>query len=394
MASANPPTLRMSGLKWLNVCLAVGALYFAREVLVPLALAVLISFLLSPLVDRLIRWHLGKVLSVFIAVHLAFALIGLAGVFVTGQLGDLARKMPEYQENVTKKLNSAQSVGGGVLGRLTKSLESLRQQVLPPPDAPAPSNTQNQEQKEKPVPVEVHNTPFSPLQIVRTVLSSLFSVLGTLFLVVIFVIFMLIGRDDLRRRLIKLTGEGQEDATSHLLDDASNRVIRYLLMQFIVNVGYGVVVGLGLFFIGIPNPMFWGAMSAILRYIPYVGVWIAVAMAFLLGLAVDPGWAKPLMVLGLFVALEIVVANFLEPWVYGTSTGITPLAVLLAAVFWTWLWGPIGLLLSTPITVCLVSVARYFPGLSFLVVLLGEEPRGAPVRHQINVNSGPPPAAS
>jgi hypothetical protein len=185
---------------------------------------------------------------------------------------------------------------------------------------------------------------------------------------------MLIEREDLRDRLIRLIGTGKLNVTTQLLDDAGHRVSGYLLMQLIVNVTYGIPIGLGLFFIGIPNPILWGLLATLLRYIPYAGIWIAASMPFALSLAVDPDWTKPLLTLGLFAVMEVIVANVVEPWLYGVSTGITPLAVLAAAVFWTWLWGPVGLLLSTPLTVCLVSMGRYIPNFSFLNILLGDEP--------------------
>ncbi|MDB6065634.1 MAG: putative phytochrome sensor protein [Pedosphaera sp.] len=358
----------------LTLWLVVAALYFAREVFIPLALAVLFSFLLAPLVDRLRRWHLGRVPSVLIAVLFAFGVLGFVGEVMTGQMVDLVHKLPGYQENIRKKLQSIGAGDGGAVGRVTKSFEELRQSVMPRKGA-APAQPQGgQNAAQQPVPVEVKNTSFSPLQVIRTIVGSLVSMMVTAFVVIVFVIFMLIERDDLRDRLIRLIGTGKLKMTTQLLDDASHRVSRYLLMQLIVNVGYGIPIGIGLYFIGIPNPLMWGLLTALLRYIPYAGAWIAASMPFAVAIAVDPGWTKPLLVVGLYSVVEIIVANFVEPLVYGSYTGVTPLAILLAAVVWAWLWGPVGLLLATPLTVCLVSLGRYIPNLGFLYILLGDEP--------------------
>ncbi len=371
----------------LNVFLVVVALRFARDVFLPIGLAILFSFLLSPLVSLFRRWHLGRIPSVFIAVLIAFAILGSLATFMEGQIGDLAHRLPEYQENFHKKVKSFTEAGGGVFGRLFQYQENLRKELIPATNqtnAPSAGRT-----KEKPATVEVQNPPFSPLTVVKEVLGSLFSLAVMLFIVVVFVIFMLIERDDLRDRLIRLFRAGKpETSTSELLDEASDRVSRYLLMQLLVNVCYAIPIGAGLYFIGIPNPLLWGMLSGLLRYIPYIGPWIAMAMPFTLALAVDPDWSKPLMVLGLFGVVELIVANAVEPWLYGSSTGITPLAVLVAAVFWTWLWGPVGLLLSTPLTVCFVSLGRYIPSLKWLDILFGDEPRSQSSRNQAKGNSG------
>jgi predicted PurR-regulated permease PerM len=381
----------------LKVFLIIAGLRLGREVFLPLALSVLISFLLSPLVTRFRRWHFGRIPSVLLAVLLGFAILGSLGTFMTSQLGDVMHQLPRYQENIEKKLNSVAKTGGGFFGRIFGSVENIRKQMTPQQPPAQPQQPQigekNQNGKnEKPTPVEVQNSPLSPLTILRTVVGSLLSALVMLFIVIVFVIFMLTEREDLRKRIIVLIG-GHPEQTLELLDEASDRLSRYLLMQLIVNITYAVPVAAGLFFIGIPNPILWGAIAGLLRYIPYIGPWIAMAMPATLSLAVDPGWGKPLMVFGLFGVVELVVANFLEPWLYGSSTGITPLAVLFAALFWTSVWGTLGLLLSTPLTVCLVSVARYVPSMNFLRVLFGDEPGDASKRRQPKGNSASQPVA-
>jgi predicted PurR-regulated permease PerM len=355
----------------LSVMLVVAALYFAREVFIPLALALLFTFLLAPLVIRLRHWHVGRAPSVLIVVLSAFVMVGTIGGLMVSQMVDLANKLPDYEKNIHKKIQSLNFQNSGVMARFSKTFADLRKDLAPPT---APPQTQPRQEGEVPQPVAVEIRSFTPMQILRTVLGSLLGMLITSFIVIVFVIFMLIEREDLRDRLIRLIGTGKLNVTTQLLDDAGHRVSRYLLMQLIVNVTYGVPIGLGLFLIGIPNPILWGLLAALLRYIPYAGAWIAASMPFALALAVDPDWTKPLLTLGLFAVMEIIVANVIEPWLYGASTGITPLAVLTAAVFWTWLWGPVGLLLSTPLTVCLVSMGRYIPKFNFLNILLGDEP--------------------
>lgn len=378
MAIENRSSSSGGGTLVITIILVVAALRYARDVFLPLALAILISFLLSPLVTLFRRGHLGRVPSVFIAVIIACAFLAALGSFMTGQFEELATKLPVYQQNVHKKVQSVAKASGGLVGKMFTYEENLRKELEHSggqTNAPSPGQEEKTTRNE---PVEVRSSPFSPLGIVRAILGSLFNILAMMFIVTVFVIFMLMERDDLRIRLSRLIGAGEPQApTTQLVDEAAYRVSRYLLMQFIVNATYAIPVALGLYFIGIPNPILWGVLAGLLRYIPYIGAWIAMLMPFTLALAVDPAWTKPLLVLGLFGVIELIVANAVEPWVYGSSTGITPLAVLVAAVFWTWVWGPVGLLLSTPLTVCMVSFGRYLPSLGFLTVLFGDEPADA-----------------
>lgn len=354
----------------LGVILVVAALYFAQAVFIPLALALLFSFLLAPLVVRLRHWHVGRVPWVLAVVLLAFLIVGSVGGLMVSQMVDLANKLPGYQENIHKKMRSLNVGEGGVLRRVSNTITELRKDLAPMSEQRSQVNGID---RSKPVPVEIHSS-FTPIEVMRKLLGSIFTIGVTAFVVVVFVIFMLVEREDLRDRLIRFIGTGHLNVTTQLLDDAAHRVSRYLLMQLVVNVIYGFPIAIGLYFIGIPNPLLWGLLAALLRYIPYAGAWIATAMPLAIALAVDPGWTKPLLTFGLFLLMEIIVANVVEPYVYGVSTGITPLGVLLAAVFWTWLWGPVGLFLSTPLTVCLVTVGRYVPNFGFLNILLGDEP--------------------
>ncbi len=352
----------------------IAALRFAREVLIPFALAVLVSFLLAPLVSRLRRWHFKRVPAVLIVVLFAFTVVGVIGTLMTFQLIDLGGKLPEYQQNVHRKLESLRIGDGSPLARLSTEVQQVQKDLTPSHGNQPQTQGGGPSGNQQPVPVEIRGSEFSPISIVRTVLGSLLSIVASSFIVIIFVIFMLVEREDLRDRLIRLIGTGKINLTTQLLDDASGRVSRYLLMQALVNISYGIPIGLGLLLIGVPNPLLWGLLAALLRYIPYAGTWIAAIMPFAVAMAVDPGWTRPLMVLGLWLTVELIVANVVEPWIYGASGGITPLAVLAAAVFWAWVWGPVGLLLSTPLTVCLVAAGRYIPNFKFINVLLGDEP--------------------
>ena len=350
--------------------MVVAVLYFARTVFVPLALAVLLTFLLAPLVIRLRRWRLGRTPAALIVVLFSIFIVSVIGSLMGSQMTDLAHKLPEYQQNIRKKVNSIRTSGSGLITRATRTIRDLTEELIPQP--PPPPNTQPAEQK--PVPVEIRHAPFAPLEVVQKILGSVFSLVLVAGIVTVFVIFMLIQREDLRDRLIRLIGAGRVNVTTQALDEAADRVSRYLLALFIVNVGFGTLVGIGLYFIGVPNPLLWGIFAMLLRYVPYLGVWIAATMPALLAFAVEPGWVKVPIIFGLYAGLDFTIYNFVEPLLYGNRTGISPVAILVAAVFWTWLWGPVGLLLATPLTVCVVVLGRYVPSLEFLSVMLSDEP--------------------
>ena len=347
------------------VVIVVAVLYFAREVFIPFALALLLSFLLAPLVVRLRRWHFGRVPSVLCVVLLSFVVVTTIGSVVAGQLSDLAHKMPLYQQNIHNKIRSIGASSSGLINRLSNAVEQFGRELNPSESNPG---------EERPVPVEIRKNPLSPLDVIQTVLGSILNVLLVAAIVVVFVIFMLFQREDLRDRFIRLVGAGRLNVTTKALDDAARRVSRFLAAQLVVNTAYGIVVGTGLFFLGLPNPILWAVLAGLLRYVPYLGIWIASFMPAAVALAVSPGWLEPLAIIGLYFGVDLLIYNFVEPLWYGSSTGISPMAILAAAVFWTWLWGPIGLLLSTPLTVCLVVVGQYVPSLEFLSVLLSDQP--------------------
>lgn len=352
----------------------VATLYFARDVLIPLALAALLTFLLAPLVTRSERW-LGRVLAVLLVVAMIFAATGATGWVLTRQVIDLGTKLPDYKENIVAKLRAFRVPKGAAFKAFSKTVEELKQE-LPggAAEQPATAVTPGPAKPDAAPPaVPVKMVGDAPMEMLKTMIAPVLGPLGTSALVLLLVIFMLLQREDLRSRLIRLVGQGRISATTRAMDDAGSRVSRYLLMQLVVNVTYGIPVAIGLYFIGVPNAILWGGFATVLRFIPYVGPWIAAAIPILLSLAVSASWWTPVLTIGLFVVLELLSNNVMEPWLYGSSTGVSPIALIIAAVFWTWLWGPVGLVLATPLTVCLVVIGRHVPRLAFLSVVLSDE---------------------
>lgn len=353
----------------------IVGLYFGRDFLIPLALAALITFLLAPFVTKLQRW-IGNVGAVITTMLLIFCgTLGL-GWTLGNQAVDLANQFPGYKENIRAKLQDLKVPGGGVFERASQTVEELKKE-LPGATAIATGKEQPKgSEKAPPAPmaVEVVATPETgPFQKVTSMATPILGPIGTAALVMLLTTFMLLKREDLQGRAIRLIGQGRISATTRAMDDAATRVRRYLLMQFVVNITYGIPLAIGLYFIGVPNAVLWGALAAVLRFIPYIGPWIAAAFPIVLSLAVSPTWLPPLLTIGLFVVLELVSNNVLEPWLYGSSTGVSSIALIIAAVFWTWMWGTAGLVLATPFTVCMVVMGRHIPQLSFLSVVLGEE---------------------
>ena len=387
--SDNAPQLR-TGLPGVLTLLSVGVvvafLYFARDVIVPIALAVLLSFLLAPAVRWLRRWHLGRVTAVALTVLIAFlVMLGFAAIVVQ-EISSLAQQLPEYRSNLEAKIRSLPAAvpGGGALRRATSMVQELGRELkqsasqspVSAPDRSAPGASAVE--PTKPVPVEIQRPDLEPLQVVESIVGPLLQPLAMMGLVTVFVVMILLEREDLRDRVLRLAGRRDLHRTTVAMDDAASRISRYLSRQLVVNACCGLPIGFGLAVIGIPNAALWGIFAALLRFLPYLGIVIAACFPIALALAVDPGWMLLVWVILLFVGTELVVANLLEPWVYAASTGISSVALIAAATFWTWLWGPIGLLLSAPLTVCLVVLGRHVPQLEFLDVILGNEPVLAP----------------
>jgi predicted PurR-regulated permease PerM len=364
----------------------VAALYLGRDVLIPLALAILLSFALGPLVTWLYRRGLPRVPAVLTVMLLVTLLITGFATLVASQLTQLGQRLPLYEANLRIKAREvAQATpGGGLIDRTADFLRDFSREIDRITEAPAAGGSgwnaaaPAADEPPKPIPVEIHEPPPPPLEALSGFVGPLLQPIATAGIVLVFIVFVLLQREDLRDRMIRLFGLNDVHRATAAISDAAKRIGRYLLMQLVVNLLYGVPVGVGLFLIGVPNAVLWGMLATVLRFIPYLGPILAAILPIALSFAVDTGWTTPLLTLALFIGLELFTNNVLEPWLYGSSTGLSPLAVIVAAVFWTTLWGPIGLLLATPLTVCLVVLGRHVPQLQFFEVLLGDQPVLAP----------------
>ena len=353
----------------------VAGIYFGRPVLMPLALAVLMAFALAPLVGLLKRWHLGQVAPVLISVLLAVVVLTSLGGFMGSQLAKLAAELPRYQTNLAHKIQSV--VGGAAnnntIMRLNKTVETLAEQVTGSSKAEETAGV-TPDDPIKPIPVIIRRTSVAPWSIAQTVLGPLLEPLGLIVLVLVFVGFILLQKDDLRDRIVRLAGSRDMQRTTIALDEAASRLSRYMFLQTGVNICFGLIIGIGLWLIGIPNPGLWGLMSGLMRFVPYVGVPLASLFPLALALAVDPGWSMLVQAMILYFVVDAVTGQAIEPFLYGRSMGLSAVAVVVAAAFWTWLWGPVGLLLSTPLTMCFVVFSRHVESLKFLDVMLGDQP--------------------
>jgi predicted PurR-regulated permease PerM len=372
-----PPPGLAGVLTFITLGLVVAALYLAREILVPLALAVLLSFLLAPAVHWLRHLRAGRVTAVAVTVLVAFQIILAFGVVVGEEMSLLGPALPEYRRNIESKLHSLPKAipldrVAAVLHQITTELK--RTQTASPAPSPRSGARPATVEQAKPLPVEIQSPELTPLQIAQSVIGPLLQPLATAGLVLVLVVFILLEREDLRDRVLRLAGVGDLHRTTEAMNEAGQRVSRYLLSQLSINAVCGVLIGIGLAIIGIPNAALWGILAMLLRFIPYLGIVIAACFPLALAIAVDPGWALLAWTALLFVVTELTVANVIEPRLYAGSTGLSSVAVIIAAVFWTWLWGPVGLLLSTPLTACLLVLGRHVPQLRFLDVMLGSDP--------------------
>ena len=363
----------------------ISMLYFGRDIFVAVALAILLSFVLAPLVNLLQRIRMPRGLSVVGVVILAFALIFALGSLLAAQLSQLAGDLPNYQSTISQKIQSFRDAKAGstTLERASDMLKDLSKELDKPNDAAAarplsPALTSTPPAPLRPVPVEVRQPDPGALESLRTLISPLIHPLATTGIIVIFVIFILLQREDLRNRLIRLAGSSDLQRTTAALDDAARRLSRLFLTQLALNSAFGLVIGIGLWFIGTPSAVLWGILAAALRFVPYIGAVISAAFPLALAVAVDPGWSMLIWTLALFLVVEPIVGHAIEPMVYGHSTGLSPVAVVASATFWTALWGPIGLVLATPLTVCLVVLGRHVERLEFLDVMFGDRPALSP----------------
>jgi predicted PurR-regulated permease PerM len=377
MSTTDTLTFLSRGIAIIGALLLVAALHLGQDVLIPIVLAGLFCFVLSPIVNWLERWRLPRIPSVVLTCVLAFAVVGALAYVAAGQLLDLAYQLPSYKENMRQKIAALQVPKEGPVGNLARTFTELRDEALKgsKPEEPAPGAIGPIEPAPTPaVPVEVVNSGESVADLAQQFAAPVLGPIGTAAVVVVFVLFMLLKKEDLRNRVIHLAGRSRLSLTTRTLEEAGTRVSRYLLMQLVVNATYGIPIGAGLYFIGVPNALLWGVLTAIVRFLPYIGPWIGAFFPLALSLAVSNSWTMPLLTIALFVVVELLSNNVVEPWLYGSSTGLSPVAILVAAVFWTWLWGAVGLVLATPLTVCLAVLGKHMPALAFLDVLLSDRP--------------------
>jgi predicted PurR-regulated permease PerM len=395
LPDASPLTNRDRALGIMATATVLALLYFAREVLVPITLAIILSLLIAPLVRVLRRIGLGQTLSVLAAVLvLAFSFAAVAGV-IGSQFVHMAASLPRYQRTVEHKLRTLNDITVGKVNALTGQAQRLTNRhfgdeqpaelqqpaavqqpatvgqaaALERPTALDPSNPPG---SRVPIPVELHEAPPNSLQVIEKVLGSVWVPIETAGIVLVVLVFVLLEHEALRDRFIRIAGGTDIRLTTLAINDAGERLSRYFVSQFAVNLGVGVMIWVGLSLIGLPHPLLWAALAGVLRFVPYVGIWIAALCSTLLAAAVDPGWTLALTVLGLFVIVELIAGQLVEPQLYGHTTGLSPLSVVIAAIFWSWLWGPIGLIVSTPLTLCLLVAGRHIKALSLLDVLLGD----------------------
>ncbi|MGH7851955.1 MAG: AI-2E family transporter, partial [Candidatus Binatia bacterium] len=350
--------------------LVVAILYWAQEVLVPIAIAVLLTFVLNPVVSALERLRLGRVIAVGISAVLTFSILLGAGWLVARQISGLANELPQYRRNIREKIADLRDFKkGGALEKVEETVEDVKNELgkskptgreSPPPQV---------------VVAAAEESPFWPIPLATGPMVERLAAVG---LAIVLVIFMLIQREELRNRLIRILGYGRLTVTTKALEEAGQRISHYLLAQFLINTGFGIAVGGVLFLIGVPYALLWAFMAILLRFIPYIGPWLAAIMPTALSLAYFPGWITPLIVVGAFVLLELTTNLLLEPLLYGESAGVSEIAILVMAAFWTWLWGPVGLVLATPLTVCLVVFSKYVPEMTFITVLLSDAPAMEP----------------
>jgi predicted PurR-regulated permease PerM len=377
-----PPPIKLTqprGTTLINMAVAaliIAALYFGREIFVPVALAVLLSFVLAPLVMRLHSWRVPRTVSVLVVVFIGFSIIFSLGGLMVSQATRLAGKLPGYQQTLSDKIESLRGLmgGSGTLEQASTVLKELGTELQHPDVPNQPDNNLARQPSVKPIPVEVKQPDPGALTTLAAIIEPLLSPLTKTGIVVIFVVFILLQREDLRNRVVRLAGSGDIQRTTAALDDAGKRLSKLFLTQIAFNAVFGLAIGIGLELIGVPSAPLWGLIAMILRFVPYIGALISAVFPLILAAAVGSGWEMLVLTAALFVVLELLAGQVLEPLIFGHSTGLSPVAIILSASFWTWLWGPIGLVLATPLTVCLVVIGRHVDRLKFLDIMLGDRP--------------------
>lgn len=360
----NPLPARLNG-PWvtlLTLVLVVGILYTGKQVLLPMALGIVLAFVLTPLVRQFDRMHLPRFLGVTLTMVLALSAVGGMGYVVYDQFAQLSGEISQYTSSMRRKVGQLRLGNDAAIQQFTRTLGRVTDQLYDDPD------------QAKAQPVRVMPPKLPPTQRLRESFGTIFESVASAFIVIVLVAFLLGQREDLRDRFIRLIGAGNVTMTTRLMNEAAYRVSQFLVWQTLINLTFGVLVGLGLYWIGVPYAALWGGITALLRFVPYVGSVLAALMPASLAFATFPGWTETLQTLALFLVLDLITAYFVEPVVFGYRTGVSSFALLISALFWIWVWGPVGLLLATPLTVCIAVLGRHVRSLRFLAIIFADEP--------------------
>jgi predicted PurR-regulated permease PerM len=392
--AALPERLRDRSSRITTAGIILASLYFGREVLIPITLAIMLSFLLAPLVRALRRIGAGRILSVLATVVVLTIACTAVAVLLGTQILRIAESLPQYEATVQRKLKTVDEVTIGRLRLITREASRLIETQEAAEEIPGPARDLEGPVLAPPpnvVMLESHATPTPRLQLIEKLLASVWVPVQATGIVLLVLIFVLLEHESLRDRFIRLAGATDIRSTTLALTDAGERLSRLFVSQFVVNLAFGVAIGGSLSLLHVPQAMLCGALAGIMRFVPYVGIGIAALFSTVLAFAVDPGWSLALSTLGVFILLDLIAAQLLEPHLYGHATGLTPLAVVVAAIFWSSLWGPVGLILSTPLTLCLVVAGRHLKTLGILELLLSDaQPLTLPQRFYQRALSGDP----
>jgi predicted PurR-regulated permease PerM len=413
MNAENSTSMRSRLIGLAAVIIIIAGIRLSRPLLMPLALAALISLLLAPLANAFERLRVGRTVAAMLVAFIGVLFLGGVVSLTAYQVMSLAESLPSYEDNIIKKINSFRQVSKGEVGEAASSLKKIKEEITSSQPASQPASQETGQSAESdsrlydvaplpsqysmerlqangsdtdnekntslaeidasnPLPVRVVRMPSDPWALVKRYFGALAEPLSTGAVVAVLIVFLLLGRQDLRQRIIQLIGNGGEQEALETVDEIVHRISRYLFAQLAINVIYAIPVGIILYTIGLPNALLWATLAVLLRFLPYLGPWLAAMLPILLSLAVFDGWTRPLSIVAMYVTFELISNNVLEPYLYGRSTGITSFGVIVAAFFWTWLWGALGLLLAMPITVSLVVIGKHFPSLAFLNTLFAQ----------------------